>query len=137
MKEIRGHHLLCMALYAGHGYDDAFAANMARVIRALRDGEPFRLAAGPDAICACCPNQQPGGGCALGTEDVARRDRAAFRALGLAPGGELGWQGAWEKLRLLTGQGFAAVCGGCRWAREGLCSWALLREKAGENGPLL
>ncbi len=132
MKRVRGHHLLCMALFAGHGYDDAFAANMAEVIGALRAGEGFQLVEGPDDICGSCPNALPEGGCALGTGDVARRDRAAFQALGLSPGRRLGWQRAGGLLRALTEEGFAAVCGGCRWAQAGLCSWALLQGRAGE-----
>lgn len=129
MKGIRGHHLFCMALFTGHGYSEAFAGNMARAIQDIKTGEPLRLVRAPDDICACCPNLLPGGGCALGTEDVRRRDRAAFQVLGVSPGDELGWQQAREMLLGVSGEGFQAVCGGCRWAKEGLCSLALLQKQ--------
>lgn len=129
MKGIRGHHLFCTALFSGHGYDAAFTANMQKLIAGLQNGEPLRLADGQDAVCACCPNRMPDGGCALGTEDVARRDRAALQVLRLKPGQQTDWQSVGERLRAVTGPEFAAVCGGCRWAREGLCSWALLQAR--------
>ena len=129
MKGIRGHHLFCMALFSGHGYSEAFSQNMSAVIESLQKSESLRLNAGPDEICARCPNLLPGGGCALGTEDVSRRDKAAFSALGAAPGEELTWQQARERLLALDGERFQQVCGGCRWAEEGLCSLALLRQK--------
>lgn len=129
MKAARGHHLFCMALFTGHGYSEAFAGNMARVIQALQAGEPLRLALAPDDICARCPHLLPGGGCALGTEDVCSRDQAAFRVLGVSPGDELGWQQVRERLLQVDEEGFRAVCGGCRWAKDGLCSFALLQRQ--------
>lgn len=128
MKEIRGHHLFCMALFTGHGYDEAFATNMASVIRDLKAGESFRPVSGHDAVCAACPNRRPEGGCALGTEDVQARDEAAFRVLGLQAGVTLTWQQAKNGLQNITEAEFQNVCGGCRWAGEGLCSQRLLQK---------
>lgn len=129
MKEIRGHHLFCMALFTGHGYSPAFTENMSATIQALRAGEPLRLTSGPDALCAACPHLLPEGGCAHGTADVARRDQAARQALTVSPGDTLTWQELRARLLSLDEAGFQAVCGGCRWAAEGLCSWALLQKQ--------
>lgn len=129
MRQIRGHHLFCMALFSGHGYDQAFTENMAGLIAALRAGERFRLTEGQDQVCGACPNRQQDGGCALGTENVLQRDRAALRVLNLTAGQELGWEQARERLAAVTEEDFGAVCGKCRWAGEGLCSFALLAER--------
>ncbi len=129
MKRIRGHHLFCMALFAGHGYSEEFTQNMAAVIESLQKGEPLGLTEGPDDICAHCPNLLPGGGCAHGTEDVLHRDRGAFAALGAAPGQQTTWEQARQGLLGVDGEGFEKVCGQCRWAAEGLCSLALLQKR--------
>ena len=129
MREIRGHHLFCMALFAGHGYSQEFVENMAAVIRELEEGESFCLASRQDSVCAACPNLLPDGGCTHGTEDVLARDAAAFKVLGLAPGQEASWEETRSLPQKVTADGFKQVCGGCRWAREGLCSLALLQKQ--------
>lgn len=84
MTRLRGHHLFCATLFQGSGYDQAFTAQMERTLAALEAGEDFTLCAGPDSLCAACPNLRPGERCAHGTSDVARRDAAALAAVGLA-----------------------------------------------------
>lgn len=131
MKNIRGHHLFCMALFTGHGYSEEFTENMTSVIGDLKAGEPLRLASGPDDICAACPNLLADGGCAHGTEDVRHRDQGAFTVLGAAPGGELTWQQVRARLLEIDEGQFETVCSNCRWAAEGLCSLALLQKQLG------
>ncbi len=129
MRDVRGHHLFCMTLFSGHGYDQAFAENMARLIDTLQAGESFRLVLEQDSVCSACPNRQADGGCTLGTENVLHRDRAALEVLGLSAGQELDWAQARKRLAAVTEAEFEAVCQKCRWAAEGLCSFALLRER--------
>lgn len=129
MRSIRGHHLFCMTLFSGHGYDERFAENMGQLIRIFQAGEPFRLCAGQDAVCEACPNKIPSGGCALGSEDVLCRDEAVWEVLGFEPGQEVNWREAMEKIREVEEAGFQQVCGGCRWAKEGLCSYSLLKDR--------
>ena len=43
MRDVRGHHLFCMTLFSGHGYDQAFAENMAQLIDTLQAGESFQI----------------------------------------------------------------------------------------------
>lgn len=123
MMRLRPHHLFCATLFQGTGYDEAFTARMEEALAALSRGEPFTLCTGPDSLCAACPHHQ-GEACALGTRDVLCRDGAALRAVGLAPGEWLPAQ-AGERLRQVARPQWEAVCGGCRWQREGLCSWEL------------
>lgn len=127
--KVRGHHVFCMNLFSGHGYNQAFAENMGKRIHSAMAGVPMRLCAEQDAVCAACSNRQPNGGCGLGTDDVLCRDQAALEVLKLEPGRELTWEQGKKLLRGLTEEQFAHVCGGCRWAEEGLCSYPLLMER--------
>ena len=86
MTRLRGHHLFCVTLFQGSGYDQAFTAQMERTLAALEAGEDFTLCAGPDSLCAACPNLRPGERCAHGTSDVARRDAAACALGGCSKG---------------------------------------------------
>lgn len=54
MTRLRGHHLFCVTLFQGSGYDQAFTAQMERTLAALEAGEDFTLCAGPDSLCAGC-----------------------------------------------------------------------------------
>lgn len=125
---LRGHHLFCASLFQGKGYNGAFAARMGEVLAALSRGEAFLLCEGCDSLCAACPNCRPGDQCALGTEDAARRDAAAFAAVGLIPGQRVVPEQAGERLRCVTEAQWKSVCEGCRWQREGLCSWELFQK---------
>lgn len=134
MTRLRGHHLFCLPLFSGSGYDRDFTQNLAGVVAGLKAGEPLVLGEGQDSVCRACPHALPGGGCALGTENVAARDHAALGQLGLSPGEELSWEALLRRLGQVSQEGFRAVCGSCRWSREGLCSYPLLqRRAAGED----
>ena len=108
-------------------YNQAFTARMQAVLTALEEGEPFALCQGSDDLCAACPHRRPEG-CALGTEDVLRRDAAALRVCGFEAGQELLPSQAGERLRRVREPHWQLVCGGCRWQREGLCSWELFQQ---------
>lgn len=131
--KLRAHHLFCTTLFSGHGYDRAFAEKMAAVISARDAGEAFCLCEGADEVCGACPNRLEGEKCALGTEDVLQRDREAFRVLGLVPGTACSGADALRRLSRLAEADFLAVCGGCRWAQEGYCSFRLLQERTAEK----
>lgn len=129
MKEIRCHHLFCMTLFSGHGYDQNFSDHMQDLIDCFTQGEPFLLCEGSDAICRNCPNRTSHGGCTLGSEDVQKRDFQAMSVLGLSAGQRLDWEQRAKLLAQVDENSFQLVCGGCRWAKEGLCSFAILRER--------
>lgn len=126
MNKIRAHHLFCMPLFSGCGYDQAFTENMGLVIHRLKEGESFLLCQEHDVLCNACPNLKGEGRCSLGDEDVESRDQAAMEVLGLQPGMTLTWQAVIRRLRSVSQKDFSFVCGGCRWNKKGLCSWRLL-----------
>lgn len=128
MKRLRGHHLFCGTLFQGHGYDEAFANRVEDVLSQLASGENVILCAGSDDFCGACPHRREENGCALGTEDVSRRDQAALKAVGLAVGQELRPAQVGERLRKVTEAQWEQVCGNCRWQKEGLCSWKLFQK---------
>ena len=96
--KLRGHHLLCTALFSGHGYSESFTQKMTELIRAMQNGERLSVFIGADEVCAACPNRTAEGGCVLSTEDVEKRDLAALRVLRLSPGEELTWAQAKSRL---------------------------------------
>lgn len=120
---LRGHHLLCLLTYVGHGYTPAFTANYDRLVARLNAGAPAELVEGPDDLCA--PMLACGHHCR--NDSVTARDAAARAAL--AP--LLGPLMSGERLHLSADRlaglraAFAAgsiraACGGCEWA--GLCT---------------
>ena len=100
MIRLRGHHLFCTTLFQGCGYDETFTVRMKETLAALEAGTFFTLCQGSDVLCGACPHRT-GEGCALGTEDVLRRDEAALNAVGLTPGEELSFAQAGERLKKL------------------------------------
>ncbi len=120
--------MFCTALFSGHGYDQAFTAKMGLILEKLEAGETIVLLTAEDEVCAACPNRLKKGGCALGTEDVLRRDLAALRVLKLSQGETLDWKESRKRLSRLMETEFQEVCGNCRWQKDGLCSFSLLQE---------
>lgn len=137
MMRLRVHHLLCSALYVGKGYNEAFCANMQRVVEWLwKDGEGEKrevlLIAEPDNICVSCPNLVYDR-CKLDDNHVVSKDAALAHALGLEidciyPVSEL--------LHIvgsrLTAEIFEESCQNCEWYEQGLCDYEQLARKYGE-----
>lgn len=85
---LRGHHLLCVLTFCGHGYTPAFTANMAHIVAVLGSGATVRIVAGADALCApLTPDCGVEVHCARA--DVAARDRRALAVAGAALGRRL------------------------------------------------
>lgn len=123
--------MFCTALFSGSGYDQAFAENMGELIKYMQNGGKFQLVQGHDDVCRHCPNREPDG-CALGTENVDRRDAAALEVTGLAPGRVMGWAELRGYLGKITETDFQHVCSDCRWQKDGLCSYQLLHERVSD-----
>lgn len=48
---------MCSAFFCGHGYSEAFTANMTEMLRLFRQDDPYiTLTGGTDCICASCPH---------------------------------------------------------------------------------
>ena len=114
--ELRPHHALCVGFFRGKGYSEAFVANMAAFIGALRAQNPLlSLRGAPDALCKSCPHNR--GGVCDSADKVARYDAAVLRLLALDEGTSLRWPelSARVRERILTPGKLAAVCGDCQW----------------------
>ena len=130
MIKLRPHHLLCLSLFEGKGYDNAFAANMADVLKQLAAEGCFTLTEGHDAICSACPNLTAQADCALGEIAVQKMDRAVAEILKLKENGQYDYRQVARLLReTVTEEFFQACCGGCRWHHAQACSYQKLTEK--------
>ena len=127
---LRAHHLLCLPLFIGEGYDDAFSANMARQKRRLAEAGRFVLTEGADEICAACPHRR-GGDCET-REKVARYDAVVCRLLGLRPGEAYDAAALEERVReeIFIKNKLGEICGDCQW--HALCA-RLIREEREER----
>lgn len=127
----RPHHFLCATGFAGHGYSDAFTANMARIVDGrLRasGGDAVRIAVtdAADAICGPCPERR-GTGCVKQAR-IDALDRRHADALGLAPGDVLTWAEAQARIaERVRPESLDRLCAGCAWLPLGLCKAAVAR----------
>lgn len=136
IRSLRIHHLLCIPLFVGEGYSDAFSKNMTRIIQLLkREADaPLRAVCGPDMICAGCPNLKKDGSCGNSTNNqVVQKDTHLAELFGIRSGESYTFQRLLKMAQEnLTEEEFEASCGNCEWYRQGLCSyekWALALEK--------
>lgn len=119
--KLRGHHLLCILTFVGHGYSRAFSNNYKAVVRRLNAGEPVVLVDGPDDICAALIKEETDPHCFKCS--VTERDAAALEVVSavlerpLGIGEELVLSADMiALLRAAYGKGEMAVaCIGCEW----------------------
>ena len=138
--ELRAHHILCSVLYTGHGYSDEFVVNMNRIVDSLRDGCQVKILCRPDVICGTCPNARADGGCALEDnerhgpmEKISGLDSLVLDWLGLEADATYWSSHVFAKAKeLITSEFFKNACGGCRWNKEGLCSYDLYMSRVDE-----
>ena len=126
--KLRVHHLLCVPLYCGHGYSDAFVKNMDQKAAELKRGCRVCLQTDPDEICASCPNLVQKAGeaarCSLDRNHVQTKDERLLTALQLEAGREYDSMQLWKAVRdRMTQEIFEGSCGRCEWYRQGLCSY--------------
>jgi hypothetical protein len=126
---LRPHRVLCSIGFEGEGYDDAFLANMSRVVDGqLRapggEDQVVRITGEADAICAPCP-QRRGSGC-VKQAVIDRIDARHGEILGLAPGDVTTWGDCLERAReRVAPEALDHLCEGCRWLPRGMCKAAL------------
>ena len=128
---LRVHHLLCIPLYVGHGYGDAFCQNMERVIEKLKEGrdELLTVVCEADMICEGCPNLTEYGVCRMGGTSVEEKDRRLAENLGIQPKRQYTCAQLFEIARKkLNGQIFETSCRNCEWFGKGLCTYEKWRE---------
>ncbi|MBK5934360.1 hypothetical protein C8N32_10559 [Rhodovulum imhoffii] len=125
---LRPHHFLCVLGFQGKGYDDGFAANMARIVAILRAPQGgstmIEVVSRIDDICAPCPHRA-GASCEA-QEKISRLDRVHGAALGLSPGDRLSWGTARDRIRAtIRPEDLGHLCPDCQWRPLGLCEAAL------------
>ena len=147
--ELRGHHLLCLPMYQGHGYSEEFCCHMTEVIKRIREtDEPVRVMISPDEVCSHCPNLlsvEQSTGEQVNTRSLreelrgrsceheartAGKDRGLLKEFGLVPGNTYSRESL--NRAVLSGMNeavFERYCGKCQWRQEGLCSYSLWKEK--------
>lgn len=133
---LRPHHILCAIGWQGHGYSDAFSANMDAVVCGRLRANPdarLRLTVQADAICTPCPKRR-GPGCEAGAR-IAALDARHSAALGLSAGDVLSWSEAQARAARLHPDDLDRLCAGCQWLELGLCKAALaqLRKDQGQE----
>lgn len=119
---MRPHHGMCLAYFAGEGYNNDFAGHMGRILSELQKqpDKTVRLITGTDIFCAACPNNN-GGVCAK-PELTAAYDRAVLARCGVTEGAELPFQTftGLVQARILAPGYRRNICGQCQW--DDLCS---------------
>ncbi|WP_295216302.1 DUF1284 domain-containing protein [Ruminococcus sp.] len=116
MYKLRPRHGLCTAFFCGHGYSEAFTANMAEKIDRFMQEDPLiSLTVGADCICEACPHNLSQECDAA--EKVAGYDHAVLRLCGLAEGDVLRWSDFQQLVEtcILSQGRLAQICGDCSW----------------------
>ncbi|KZL18029.1 hypothetical protein PsAD2_02763 [Pseudovibrio axinellae] len=119
--KLRGHHLLCILTFIGHGYSKGFSKNYNRVVQRLNTGEPVLLVDGPDDICSALIEEEAAPHCF--NCSVVERDAKALKTVReildrpLSVGDELVLtSGLVTQLRSAFGNGDMKVaCNECEW----------------------
>ncbi|MDA8235703.1 MAG: DUF1284 domain-containing protein [Clostridia bacterium] len=123
---IRGHHLLCMLGFRGEGYNEAFVANMGKVVKQYKgdSGLEITVADHHDDICRACPHlqekfcRQSDGS----DERLAAIDREVLVRLGLKPGQRVTLREIRERIKEnIKPSHLAEICQDCRWLPLGFC----------------
>lgn len=120
---LRPHHLLCIQLFTGRGYDAAFTAHMTEIVSALRRNPmtPVCIESAADDLCAACP-RCIGGRCDA-AEKTAALDRAVAAQCALTEHSVQPWQtlAASARNEILQSSAFHRICADCQWYQ--LCAY--------------
>jgi hypothetical protein len=111
MLKIRPHHLMCMQMYTGHGYDCKFVLHMNEVVSKL---DEIIIQEGCDEICTHCPHKK---GQCVSYEKVKRLDESVLSCCDLHYGEHVRWNEVAKKVRetIFETPMFEKICGDCGW----------------------
>lgn len=129
--KLRGHHLLCLLTYKGHGYTPAFSLNFTRIVRRLSRGEEAMIVAGADDLCQpmlCEPDFHCADAHSSEIDRQALADIGQLLGRDLAPGERLVFDAD-----SVAGLRQAFLAGEIRTACQ-TCSWLEHCNKIAENG---
>lgn len=119
MYRVRGHHVICLSLFRGLGYDSRFIDNVRNILKDLETNPEVKLKLVEvcDDVCSACPHKV-GNECRKreGSDEEAKRmDSKALRKLGLKVGDRVKAREALRRTRDITAPALKEVCGGCEW----------------------
>lgn len=117
MFNLRPHHGMCIAHFAGKGYSPEFTEHMCKSNEYLRSENPtVRLTVSTDEICSKCPNNTCDG--CIFEHKVYKYDRAVLSAIGLNEGDELSYLDfrALVDSKILKINKGEHICQDCEWA---------------------
>ncbi len=124
--KLRGHHLLCIFGWKGHGYDERFSREMDGVVSDFRDGiEEATVITSSDRLCEACPHLKDTS-CFKNdnsNEDkIKAHDERVLGFFGLQVGNKL----TSHLLKQLISKSqpheqLDEICAGCSWLKEDYC----------------
>ena len=128
---VRGHHLLCILGFRGHGYSHQFVRNMSLVAdRVMSEPETIlELTNACDAICAACPHKAHG--CCAKSDDsetrAQRADVAILERIECPPGTSISAGEALQLIgeRISSDEIGTVFCRRCGWRELGYCAQGL------------
>ena len=107
---------MCSAFFCGHGYSEAFTANMTEMLRLFRQENPLvTLTVGEDCICKSCPHNLSH--ICDAAEKVSRYDNAVLTLCELSEGNTLPWSEFCARVDqcILDCGKLEQICGDCAW----------------------
>ncbi|MEM2726931.1 MAG: DUF1284 domain-containing protein [Archaeoglobaceae archaeon] len=117
MNKLRGHHLICLHFFTGHGFDDKFRENLARILNNISEVEVVDSA---DDVCKACPynagfcNYSP-----TAEKEVGELDRFALKKLNLDVGTRIKWDRLKQEINQVIEEWKDFACKNCEW--RGVC----------------
>jgi hypothetical protein len=128
--QLRGHHLLCLLGFDGHGYSPKFIAKMHDLSALYRSQADMliEITADTDEVCAACPYVD-GPDCGIHpiTDRLLRKmDQRILTHLGLVPGKKYAKHDILQRIaERMRPEDIHFLCSGCVWKKYGVCEAAI------------
>jgi hypothetical protein len=122
LLKLRGHHLVCLHLFRGEGYDPEFVENLMKILERAEAGEEIVVSEGADDVCKMCPYLKKGT-CLYDKDSdagIREMDKTALKLLGLRTKDRIAWLNIRKKLPDIFSEWAHKYCMECdwRWACE-------------------
>jgi len=137
--KLRGHHLLCVFGWQGHGYSESFNRRMDEVVRSLKEEESsIRLETKPDDICKSCPNLESDH-CHRNGKDkednVEAHDIRVLDFFNLKPDTQISAKDLNEVVKAKKPHEYLReLCNDCQWLEKNYCYESLKKVGSSELG---
>ncbi|OLO39140.1 hypothetical protein BTR23_08750 [Alkalihalophilus pseudofirmus] len=137
--DLRGHHLLCLLGYSGHGYSPSFINKMehlAPLYRKLDLDFDIYINEHTDEICEHCPAMVQNNCTTFSKVDheIRELDRRINEKLQVRSGFFYSKKVIFRKIReKVEPDDLDILCKGCKWLSYGVCKEAIRKLKATDN----